>query len=202
MNKAFANPHGDPSAADQAEFVLRLYFGEDDDKLRLAIRRAYQDFSRTLHGIGDYPEVRSKADAFLHHTISHLVTSVGTLSQVSFDEWHEKASKDLCKIYIQAGYKTFYLGQAQKWINMALKYVFVFGESRLPGYKKWYPNCHIPIDNVILAKDEFRSLRSYQCAWSRISDYDDYMAFQLAVRRNFPNTSPLAIEFWIWQRNT
>ena len=198
MNMPDLNPYPDPSSDQQAEFVLCLYFGRDGDKLRLATRRAYLDFSRTLHGIEKYPDARQRADDFMYRTLAELAMKHGDASQEFFDAWHEKAVKDLCAIYMAAGYKNFYIGQAQKWINMTLKYVYVFGESCLPGFGKFYRYCHVPIDNIILEKDEFKHLRSFICAWSRISDYGTYLAFQLAVRKKFKDSSPLAVEFWIW----
>lgn len=202
MNCFLVNPFGDPSPADQAEFVLRLYFGKGDDKLRLAIRRAYQDFSRTMHGINEYPDARPLADHFIYDAIAQLAHQIDDPSGSSFDMWHKQTSLDLCNVYSAAGYKSFCVGQAQKWINMALKYVFVFGETSLSGYQKWYPHCHVPIDNIILEQEEFRNLRSFECAWSRISDYGEYMAFQSSVRNKFKPTPPLTIEFWTWQRNS
>jgi hypothetical protein len=201
MNPAYSGDYTDPSSQDQAEFALRLYFGDGDDKLELAIRRAHQDFSRTVHGIGKCPDARQKGAAFMHSAISELALQQDG-NQVLFDTWHEKTAKKLCAIYMEAGYSTFYIGQAQKWMNMALKYVYVFGELRLPGYDKLFPYCHVPIDNIILEKDEFKELRSFNCAWSRISNYEEYMAFQLAVRQKFLGSSPLAVEFWAWQRNS
>ena len=201
MNKPFSNLYPDPSSQHQAAFALYLYFGGDDDKLRLVIRRAYQDLCRTVHGIQNYPDARPNADDFLYGAIKELAIKQEEASQASFDAWHEKIAKDLCTIYLAAGYKAFYIGQAQKWINMALKYVYVFGESYLPGFSKFFPYCHVPIDNIILEKEEFKVPRSFTCAWSRISDYGDYLAFQLSVRQKFPDSSPLAVEFWAWQRN-
>ena len=201
MNKSFSNLYPDPSSEHQAAFVLHLYFGEDDDKLRSAIRRAYLDLSRTVHGIQKYPDARPKADDFMYGAIGGLAMKQEDAGQSSFDAWHEKTAKGLCAVYSSAGYKDFYIGQAQKWINMALKYVYVFGESCLPGFSKFFPYCHVPIDNIILEKDEFKDRRSFTCAWSRISIYGDYLAFQLSVRQKFPDSSPLAVEFWAWQRN-
>ena len=137
----------------------------------------------------------------MYCAIGELAMKLEDANQASFDAWHEKTAKDLCGIYSAAGYKDFHIGQAQKWINMALKYVYVFGESYLPGFSKFFPYCHVPIDNIILEKDEFKDLRSSECAWSRISNYDDYFEFQLSVRQEFPDSSPLAVEFQAWQRN-
>ena len=42
--------------------------------------------------------------------------------------------------YDEHGFQ-FHGGQAQKWLNMAFKYVHVFGENRLPGFERHRPSC-------------------------------------------------------------
>ena len=36
--------------------------------------------------------------------------------------------------YKQCGYRSFKLGQAQKWLNMTFKYPYVMGEAHIPGF--------------------------------------------------------------------
>ena len=188
-----------PTSADQHDFLLRLYFGGRGDALSKCIQRAYLDFSRTLRGVGSSPKAFSVAAAHLGTAIRSLRESPPAMSQESFDEWHERTCDALNSAYRGEGYKEFYVGQGQKWINMTLKYVFVFGEASLPGYSRTYNYCHVPIDNVILQDLQFKELRKFEGAWSRINDYDEYMAFQFAVRERFKGSSPLAVEFVRWQ---
>ncbi len=195
--------YADPTQKEQIDFLFRLYFGGNYSDLRLAINRAHRDFSRTVHGIRAYPNARRLATESIHDSIAKLPMQHDVPDQAVFDLWHKKSTLDLCTAYQTAGYKDFFVGQAQKWINMALKYIHVFGESRIPGYQKFYPYCHVPIDSIILAQDEFKNLRSFSCAWSRIDNYDDeYMAFQRAVRQKFTHSSPLAVEFLAWQQKS
>lgn len=190
-----------PSALDQADFLLRLYFGSGDDDLTRAIRRAYQDLSRTVYGIGAHPEARPLAQETLRLELEALPTRDDVAAQSSFDAWHEDVCYKLSVAYEKGGYFGFCVGQAQKWLNMALKYIYVFGEARLPGYAGLYGFCHVPIDNIVLNSSEFEGLAQFCEAWSRITRYSDYFAFQVAVRKRFPSSPPLAVEFRVWQRN-
>lgn len=199
MNNGLSSRYPNPTAADQADYVLRLYFGPGDDLLVRAIRRAHQDLSRTVHGIGDHPEARPKAESILREGLASLTISPPPATQTFFDAWHRKTCEQLCRAYADAGYTKFTIGQAQKWLNMAMKYVFVFGEQRLPGYERFFRFAHVPIDNIILEAAAFEGLRIFRERWSRIGDYDDYLAFQQAVRERFPDSAPLAVEFWAWQ---
>jgi hypothetical protein len=46
----------------------------------------------------------------------------------------------------------FFVGQAQKWVNMTMKYIFTVGEQRIPGFDLVYTYCHVPLDNILLEK--------------------------------------------------
>ena len=202
MNDTTARHYPNPSTTDQADFLLRLYFGPGEDALLRAIRKAHQDFSRTVHGIGEHPDARPKATELLRVEITKLSGNPEIATQDAFDSWHRRLCESLCGAYASAGYGKFTIGQAQKWINMTLKYVFVFGKTRLTGYEAFYRLCHVPIDNIILESQTFSGLRTFTKRWSRITDYDEYLAFQRAVRARFPESSPLAVEFWAWQQTT
>ncbi len=202
MNDTTIRHYPNPSTSDQADFLHRLYFGPGEDALLLAIRRAHQDLSRTVHGIGKNSEARPKATELLRVEIAKLSGNPRIATQEAFDSWHRRICESLCGAYASADYENFTIGQAQKWLNMTLKYVFVFGKARLPGYETFYRFCHVPIDNIILESQTFSGLRTFTNRWSRLADYDEYLAFQRAVRERFPESCPLAVEFWAWQQTT
>lgn len=188
-----------PTPKDQENFVYRLYFGTAGDALDQVIRRAYLDLSRTVHGSGTCPDGQIEAARVLRREIESLPSNMAARTQEGFDLWHEATCSALCTAYSTAGYDQFFVGQSQKWINMAMKYIYVFGETRLPGYTPLYYLCHVPIDNILLGTDEFKELDRFKEPWSRIKEYSAYMAFQSAVRRQFPDSAPLAVEFVVWQ---
>jgi hypothetical protein len=190
----------DPTQSDQDAFVLRLYFGADGNDFKRIIHKAYLDLSRTVHGAGTFPDARDKASHLLHQELSSLPQNSTVGTQSGFDLWHRQTCNALCTTYAECGYENFFIGQAQKWVNMALKYVFVFGEKRLSGFTPLYPLCHVPIDNILRGTEEFEGLATFKEPWSRIIKYEDYMSFQVAVRNRFPSSAPLAVEFWAWQR--
>jgi len=186
-----------PSPEDQQAFLIRLYFGAGSDAISLCIKRAYLDFNRTLHGISRSPGAFASGSASLVKALTKLRDRDKT--QESFDTWHENTCNLLITAYDTEGFNSFYIGQAQKWVNMVLKYIFVYGEERIPGYKPFYPFCHVPVDRIILQDSEFKKLANFSGAWSRINNYSNYMAFQVAVRERFRDSSPLAVEFFRWQ---
>ena len=153
-----------------------------------------------MHGVGSHANAYERAAKLLRQELTSLPSNVEAYTQAGFDRWHKDACDSLCNVYSRAGYKRFFIGQAQKWVNMALKYVYVLGEARLPGYLRLYHLCHVPIDNILLGKTEFQGIGKFKVAWSRIQDYSEYLAFQVSVREHFSGAAPLAVEFHVWQR--
>jgi hypothetical protein len=191
-----------PTPAEQYEYLLRLYFGSSTDRLTGCISRAYRDLNRTLHGLAKVSEgagLHDQASAVVRSFLTGLVGVRGPcLDQPSYDDRHKAACARLCSTYSTWGFTEFRAGQAQKWLNMGLKYVLVFGEDRLPGYRSVFELAHIPLDNIILDC----LCRRFGCPrlttpWSRVG-YEEYMAVQHWVRNTFPGSAPLAVEFALY----
>ncbi|MCC7450286.1 MAG: hypothetical protein IT324_22905 [Anaerolineae bacterium] len=182
--------------SDYEDFLVYLYFGKDF--LLGSIHRAFLDWCRTAHGLSNHPSkdnLYQQASNLLQKTLIDLQTQQITSSE-QFDAWHHAICKQLIAIYQQGNYRLF-IGQAQKWINMTIKYVYVLGEQRIPGFADLYPFCHTPLDNILLEQ-----LRRYNCPklsqnWSRIDDYNEYLSFQSWVRQQF-SLVPLDVEFKLW----
>ncbi len=118
-------------------------------------------------------------------------------AKVSFDKW---CGKTCGKIKIAIKIKDCYNkvngsksiitnGNAQKWLNMALKYLWLLGA--LPNDMK-ENRLHAPIDSYILQKLWNLKADGVTCSadtfyykgnsWSKISDYDDYFDLQKVIR--------------------
>jgi len=191
-----------PTRAEQNEFLLRLYFGTQLP-LRACVDRAYLDFSRTLHGIdqaSDADALRREAGELVQSWLAKLSGLSPDASQNVFDSSHRSLCEQLCNLYGRHGFRSFAVGQAQKWLHMGLKYVYVFGEERLPGFVGLYGLGHVPLDKIILDRlSQFGCPRLSSGSWSRLSHYDEYLGFQHWIRDKFPDSAPLAMEFHLWQ---
>lgn len=188
--------------SDYEDYLVRLYFGSEADLLLACMNRAYRDFNRTLHQLRKLESSRdSKALAVtcLKESIHDLKTiAAHSINQESFDNWHKEICSNLIYIYTDGGYSLFTVGQAQKWINMTLKYIFTCGENRIPGFTGIYPYCHVPLDNILLEKLEKYNFPRFSCAWSRINNYGEYLERQRWIRQTFNNSVPLDVEFLLW----
>ena len=192
-----------PTPGDQFEYLIRLYFGSDPDRLSCCIGRAYRDLNRTLHGLAKIPDgdgLRVQASAVVRAFLADL--SGASLAHATFDSRHKAACTELSSTYSSAGFTKFRVGQAQKWLNMALKYVFTFGEDRLPGYAGLFGLAHIPLDNIILDQLRRFGVPRLTTRWSRLVEYEEYMGVQRWVRSTFLGSAPLAVEFHLWHNRS
>ncbi len=182
---------------DIINFWVRVTLGTTDvQELRLsAVDRAYRDVNRTMHGL------RTLRTNDSYNTLRHFVNDIAsetlnvTFDQVTFDSWHFKKCDELKSEFIRViNYEISY-GQAQKWINMTLKYMFAIGSNIINGIDRNYILFHIPLDNIIQDKLSLHNIPRIPTRWSRITNYQTYYQYQIQVRNTFAGQIPLDVEF-------
>ena len=104
------------------EFLVCCYFGKSEKLLGAAIDRAYVDMaSHTLEGFKDTNkkwDCRFNASNCIYNAIKNYPSS-----STSYDDWHLNTIKTIKKCYSTPALEE---GQAQKWLNMTVKYLYVF----------------------------------------------------------------------------
>ena len=170
-------------------FYKGALYGKIDDPLKTAIRVAYRDLCRTVRGFSKnirHDEIFSEATRIIYQEVSTLLTQ-DMYSQDVFDIWHKICCDNVIKAFES---QEFYYGQAQKWINMCLKYLSMLEHSLV---EKQYEYFHIPIDNYIV---DITGIK-LSVAWSRLDDYNEYLKFQKNFRKVYEGI-PLDNEFKLW----
>ena len=176
------------------EYLCKVYFIDISNPIKASIKRAYLDFCRTLHGLREYEGLRDNAEKVLERQINELF-KLEIDSQESFDQWHKSCCDKLIQCF--EVYGNFHYGQAQKWINMSLKYIFVFDQQLTDNIYQYF---HIPIDNVVL--EGLKGMKriysfTFCCPWSKIDSYEEYLKFQIWFRNTFYGI-PMDNEFRLW----
>lgn len=187
--------------ADYEVFLVRVLMGEDVDFLNGCIVRAYRDFNRTMHGYSKLDPNRkifNNAVTLIKKSLEDLRTLclVQPMAADIFDNWHKTSCINIIT-HFKNNYYHLYVGQAQKWVNMTMKYIYVLGEQRISGFGSVYPFCHVPIDNILQKALELYGYPPLNCAWSRLDDYDEYLQRQNWIRQRFL-LAPLDVEFKLW----
>ncbi|WFU80108.1 hypothetical protein QA645_37365 [Bradyrhizobium sp. CIAT3101] len=190
-----------PDWAEQRQFLIRLYFGDLDVRDGF-IGRAYRDFNRTLHGLrqhADKERMKERAairmTALLKELAAMPAPSAGSL-QEHFDGWHNDACSMIIRCFADFG--TFNYGQAQKWLNMTIKYRWFFGE--VDPLNGWFKVAHIPVDDYVLRAAKANGIPiPVRLPWSRW-EASAYLRFQACVREYAAQRgmTPLEVEHLWW----
>lgn len=186
---------------DALDFLKVIYFGAITDPYEAASFRAYRDFNRTLR-FGDMADearidLRKQATEILRERISNIAEETH-MTQETFDTWHKETCGLIRQPYVKAGIE-FSWGQAQKWLNMTIKYLYIVGTCTFDGVFQF---CHIPVDNYVfeIAHKEL-GVPVPKVRWSRWSDYDSqYMTYQKELRSRIKDCDPLRWEFKYWMK--
>lgn len=151
--------------------------------------------------------------------LSHIEPKEGEISfkNSDFDDWHKAKCEEIINFMNNSIDKSntnilkedFTIGQAQKWVNMTLKYLWLL--NALPtGVKPEY--LHVPIDSYII-KIAYSKKVTFKYAlgledkpkksWSKLPKYEKYFEIQKAIREaiktNTTNeTIPIKWESLAW----
>lgn len=190
--------------------VFSITGKEDKDKKIKCARRAYRDLARTLRYKYSSSELehakkgsekayfKEKRDLWIGEMCTKLIDSIDMFEKEkkTFDTWH----KDICAKFVEPKDEVFcrwdkFLdekftwGQAQKWVNMTLKYLWLMDLLPTSISAEWL---HVPIDSYILKKlsqnDYFKKCKNIKAdkyrgeTWSAMSDYKNYYELQKEIR--------------------
>ncbi len=194
-----------PDYRQQRTFLIRMYFGAEDEKGGFT-RRAYLDLSRTLHDLATVPsreDMKARATDCLRNSLLDLTKmqpSTPETLRAEFDQWHERTCRDIMRCF--EGFDHFHYGQAQKWLNMTIKYRWFFSDS--DPLNGWFSAAHIPVDAFVLRAAEEHEIRpTTQAPWSRW-DAPEYKTFQERIRAYAKKcgVTPLEVEHCWWMKQS
>ena len=190
---------------DILEFLKYSYFGNLKDPIEAASNRAYRDMCRTLR-FGVLP-IDTKAT-----TISNLIEAVNVIfkeeipiinegsiaNQEKFDKWHEQLCKNIKVLYNKKGIDFTY-GQAQKWVNMTIKYLYML-EVEEYTFDSIFEYLHIPIDKYIFEVVEKKlEIKRPVDAWSRWDKYEEYLKYQKDIRERIEKDKNIDVPPLLWE---
>ena len=153
------------------DFLLYSYFGVTTDSdwekcVEAAIMKAYND--ATMQGA--YNALISKDDDKLHEASKnakneaarHLYDKINELFNTEnkdFGNWHSELCNEIKNKYsdVNSENTLFTYGNAQKWVNMTIKYICILGllndnndyQDKINNYMDDF---HVPVDSYIIDK--------------------------------------------------
>ena len=214
------------------KFLLCSYFGialnsEEDWIIDTCINKAYEDATNQ----GAFNALIAKNDIESKELVSQakekakgeilrpLIQKILTNSLLE-EGWHKKACTDICEVFNKEKKircknrdSAFTIGNAQKWVNMTFKYLYLiavaFQELEETRNKGWVKNVveksekfHVPVDSYILQKlkkageknvkgrgEEYYYVDAAdndKKTWSSIDRYDLYEEIQRKIADSVP----------------
>ncbi len=190
---------------ERLDFLMFVYFGVDNTlTFEKAVDRAYRDFCRTLTQLnGQGKEYRKEATDILEEGIQNLCVAENCKN---FYSRHNKLCNDIRKINSDV----FSYGKAQKWVNMTMKYLYVFGCDGF-DFNNVADYMHIPLDSYVLqALDGEDGVSMYvgskykkwkHIVWSKLDEgtYEKIQThIRLELKKKYPDKHPIDWEFKKW----
>lgn len=139
------------------DFLICCYFGQSKDLINAAIDRAYVDMA--AHTMKDLPNYVEKWEYRYNASMIIKNRLIKYPDGKTYKDWHEEVVIEIIRVYPKSKLK---YGQAQKWLNMTVKYLYTLStlvgieDNRLISVKSflsqtsandYYP----PVDSYVLA---------------------------------------------------
>lgn len=206
--------------------VLRFLNGHLGNNDAMAYIRcsdfAYRDMCRTIRFHKKYDEDAEIKWNLRRNVTALIKTQVEAWLQIppkdqdEFNGQHQKLCEKIIVIYQgitdqMEKDQSLFFGQAQKWVNMTLKNLYVYSKSNETdmSFDEILPYLHIPLDNVIMdiasdkkkcyidPSDQKYGVSKPQTAWSRM-DASEYQAYQKELKAKIGAPIPLLWELTHW----
>lgn len=176
--------------------------------LKICAQRAYLDMSRTLK----FDPKKKKHEDFRDEICAIIINGIKKLltcyDKSEFDDKHSEICTEIIAAAKGANIlelrtkceKVFYYGQAQKWLNMTMKYMRIMG-FWADELKPLETYLHVPVDNIVMQKASEKGVKLTRTdgssseyiaeilPWSKWES-DNYKTFQNELQGRLKEVSP------------
>lgn len=152
---------------------------------------AYADMARhTLRSNIALEDKKRKKEEVISLLKMAFLNVIKAKQKLLYDDWHRQVCDRIIKSYASLGIRLSY-GQAQKWLNMLVKYIYVYNLDKFMGFFNYIvdiQNLHMPIDNKIIEIAQKKLSVRKPKSWSKMN-YDEYMKYQAELNTALSNFS-------------
>ena len=116
-----------------------------------------------------------------------------------FEKWEKSTADKIREIYKNNGIDLYTYGNAQKWINMTIKYIF--SSNYMNHNVDIYEVAYLPIDSIIqqIAYKEL-GVKKLSCAWSKCDDWEEIERYQNDIQKAILTNTKYKSRLW-WECN-
>lgn len=184
------------------DFLKFAYFGDLNISIKVASNRAYRDMCRTLKfdvlpkdtKATIISELKEAVNVIFKEEIP-IINEGNITSPEEFNLWHCKVCGIIKDLYEDYDIKFTY-GQAQKWVNMTIKYLYILNDHTFDNV---FDFLHIPVDNYIFkAVKEKLGINKPKNPWSKL-DKTEYLKYQKDIRERIEKDSNIDVPPLLWE---
>lgn len=204
------------------EFLVFSYFNEEygvlekesEKMIEVCAQRAYLDLCRTLKYSKSTSQIkemneeeRINYENLKKNYVNEICKKIKedifknfpiTQNYDDFDKWHS----DICQKIIKIPNDFFDLfeeeslcyGQAQKWVNMTLKYLWLLGYWKANEAEILKSVLHVPVDSYIMKAAKDIDIKVPKKKWSKWEERE-YKKFQGNIREKIKEEKKTPIEW-------
>ncbi len=186
------------------KFYRICVFGTEENNEKAAAKRAYRDMCRTIRfEKGVSQKLKDDCRASVVKLIETEIKNCNSIDTIEkYEKFHDSLCLRIIDCYDNKTIAQITYGQAQKWVNMTMKYLCVLYEGQCDWLNKIYSFLHIPIDSIILdkARKEFpNEFPVNNTPWSQLSR-EEYITIQNKFRAVIKDVALIDWEFKAWNR--
>ncbi len=197
------------SFGDKYDDLQKLYFNAGNEAYRASTKN-YRRLQPDCLTASQWRELRNSSLKYLAEEFDKLFQKQ-SIEYSDFCSWEKEVATNIRKMYHQKGVELYTYGNAQKLINVAIK--FILSSTLIDYHHDVFKNGFLPIDRTIqkilrnhLAVDYLhvcgRSTRIIP-PWSRCDNWDDIVDYQNRAREailKYGYYSPIIWESTHWER--
>lgn len=127
------------------------------------------------------------------------VYSKKTITEQQFIDWETTLAKNIREIYHKNEIKLYTYGNAQKWINIAIKYLF--SSDHIDHNHNLFEVCFLPIDRIIQDKAyKVLGVKKLPVAWSKCDNWQDILDYEKNIKNAIKQKTSYISRLW-WECN-
>jgi len=174
------------------------------DIINETVKRSYSPsvkmtaFTRGKYGSEKLKEPRQKCEEILRENLLKIYNN-NNIPEENFIDWEEKLANKIRETYHSYSINLYTYGNAQKWINIAIKYLF--SSDHIDFNHKLFEVCYLPIDRII-QDNAYKSLgvNRLPVAWSKCDKWQDIAVYEENIKNAIKQQTDYNSRLW-WECN-
>lgn len=157
-----------------------------DDIIQESVKRSYApSVQNTCLKQGKYGSEKLKVprqeyEPILSAALSDIYDNKH-ITEKQFINWETNLAQEIRAIYHKNGIDLYTYGNSQKWINMAIKYLY--SSDHIDDNHKLFEVCYLPIDRIV-QDQAYKELgiKRLPVAWSKCDNWQDILDYEENIK--------------------